>query len=429
MSNELAIATVTAALNEHIRTTVEDEVDGAGVSMLRPDAVPAIEGPGVNIFLYQVSPNTAYRNADLPLRRNSNGALIERPQVALDLHYLLTFYGEDADLEPQRVLGSVVRVLHARPLLTRDIIQATVASTSFPYLAHSDLAEQIERVKFTPTFLNLEELTKLWSVFFDTPYRLSVAYIGNLVLIDTDDSPEQALPVRTRNIYVRPFRQPLIEEINPDPDPHGPIVHTSALVIEGKRLCGDVTLLRLGEAMYTPARADLSDTRIRLDLSTATPTTGAVRAGLQGTQVIHRLLMGTPPAEHDGVESNVFPALLRPVIRQSIPGNYDIQLSPSQTDPDGHVFRVVTIVLDPEVAARQRVVLLLNEFGNHTDPVAYSFLADVRTAATHTVTFTIPDNAVATGDYIVRVQVDGAQSVPERDLVSNEYIEPRLAFP
>jgi hypothetical protein len=258
---------------------------------------------------------------------------------------------------------------------------------------------------------------------------LSVAYIGNLVLIETDDSPQQGLPVQTRNIYVRPFRHPVIEMISPDPDPDAPIFHDTTLIVEGKRLRGDVTLLRLGEAFFRLSGSDLGDNRIRLDLSTAAPTTSAIRAGLQGLQVLHRLLMGTPPVEHDGVESNVFPVILRPVIRQPVPGTYDIQLSPPQTDGDGNVFRIVTVVLDPAVAPRQRVVLLLNEFGTATDPEASSFMADNRTATSNSVTFTIPDPAVTAGDYIVRVQVDGAQSVPERDPVSNQYIQPRLVFP
>ena len=69
---------------------------------------------GVNVFLYQVTPNAAWRNADLPTRR-ANGDLIQRPQAALDLHYLLTFYGDESLLQPQRVLGSVVRTLHCGP--------------------------------------------------------------------------------------------------------------------------------------------------------------------------------------------------------------------------------------------------------------------------------------------------------------------------
>ena len=151
--------------------------------------------------------------------------------------------------------------------------------------------------------------------------------------------------------------------------------------------------------------------------------------------------MGTPPTVHDGVESNVMPLLLRPTIRQTAPPAYDIQLSPPQADANGNVFRTVTVTLDPEVAAGQRVVLLLNEFGNNTDPAAFSFLADTRATAGHTVTFTFPDGTIGAGDYIVRLQVDGAQSLPERDPVEtdpitnapnptfNQYIAPRVTFP
>lgn len=433
MSNELAIATVTATLYELLRPAVESEVQGAGISTLRPDELSKLKTPGVNIFLYQVTPNRAYRNEDLPLRTNAAGRLVKRPTVALDLHYLLTFYGDETTLEPQRVLGSTVRVLHSRPILTSDLIQSTVTALSFPYLAGSDLAEQIEPVKLTLLPLNLEEMSKLWSVFFQTAYRLSVSYLGNLVLIEADENPQQALPVRTRNVYVRTFRHPLVEEVQAADGPGAPIFSNSALAIVGKRLRDDVTSVRIGQAEYAPAHGDLGDTRIKIDLATAAPLSGTLRAGLQGLQVIHRLQMGTPPTVHDGVESNVLPVLIRPTVRRSAPPAYDLQLS-SFTDTTGHTFQRVTVALDPEVGARQRVVLLLNEFGNSTDPAAFSFPADVRTAAGHQATFTFPQGEVSAGDYIVRVQVDGAQSVPVRDADTlhatfNEYIEPRLTFP
>lgn len=440
MSNYLAIATVTATLNELLRPNVESDVTGAAMTMKRPDD-SALDSstPGVNIFLYQVTPNPAYRNDDLPTRR-ADGTLVERPQVALDLHYLLTFYGNEDNLEPQRLLGSTVCTLHARPLLTRQAISDTVGNPSLPYLAGSNLADQVELVKFTPTPLNLEELSKLWSVFFQTTYKLSVAYVGNLVLIDAEDNPQQALPVRARNVYVRTFHHPVVEEVETDDGPDNPIFSSSTLVIKGKRLRGEVTALRIGEAVYSPARENLSDNRIEINLSA--PTTGSLRAGQQALQVIHRLLLGTPPTEHEGVESNAMPLLLRPTIRQTAPSTYDIELSPLQTDPDGN-FRTVTVTLDPEAGARQRVVLILNEFGNITEPEGYSFLANPRTTAGHIVTFTIPDDVLNSGDFIVRVQVDGAQSVPLHDPVEyldspantipnptfNQYIEPRLAFP
>lgn len=435
MSNYLAIATVTATLNELLRPNVESEVTGAAMTTVRPNdpILDLIGALGVNTFLYQVTPNSAYRNDDLPTRR-ADGTVVECPQVALDLHYLLTFYGDENTLEPQRLLGSVVRTLHARPLLTRQAIGNTVGNVgSFSYLEGSNLADQIESVKFTPTSLNLEELSKLWSVFFQAAYRLSVAYVANLVLIEADDNPQQALPVRERNVYVRTFRHPVVEGVETNAGPNNPIFSSSALILQGKRLRGDVTALRIGEAEYTLAGANLGDKRIEIDLSSVAPTTGALRAGMQALQVIHRLLMGTPPTEHEGVESNAMPLLLRPTISQTVPPAYDIQLSSLQIDPDGN-FRTVTVTLDPEVGARQRVVLILNEFGNATDPAGYSFMADTRSAAGNNVIFTIPDDVLNSGDFIVRVQVDGAQSVPVRDPdelspTFNQYIEPRLTFP
>ncbi len=444
MSNYLAIATVTATLNELLRLNVESEVTGTLMTTMRPNN-PALDSsapPGVNTFLYQVTPNSAYRNDDLPTRR-ADGTVVERPQVALDLHYLLTFYGDEDTLEPQRLLGSVVRTLHARPMLTRQAIGDTVGNiASFPYLAGSNLADQIESVKFTLTSLNLEEVSKLWSVFFQAAYKLSVAYVANLVLIEADDNPQQALPVRERNVYVRPFRHPVVEDIETGAKTNNPIFSSSTLIIHGKRLRGDVTVLRIGEAEYTPDGANLGDKRIEIDLSSIAPTTGALRAGMQALQVIHRMLMGTPPTEHDGVESNAMPLLMRPTIRQTVLPAYDVVLSPLQIGPDGN-FRTVTVTLDPEVGSRQRVVLILNEFGNSTDPAGSSFLADTRSVTGNNVIFNIPDNILNAGNFIVRVQVDGAQSVPVRDLAEfldpptntipnptfNQYIGPRLTFP
>jgi hypothetical protein len=64
--------------------------------------------------------------------------------------------------------------------------------------------------------LSLEELSKVWSVFFQSPYVLSVAYNGSAVLIKPT-SRAASLPVQTRNIYVLPFRQPTIDKVVSSP--------------------------------------------------------------------------------------------------------------------------------------------------------------------------------------------------------------------
>ena len=305
MSNYLAIATVTAALSDILQTAILPDVAGATVTTHRPDNNGNMPPVGVNVFLYQVMPNAAWRNADLPTRREG-GDLTQRPQAALDLHYLLTFYGAEAKLEPQRVLGSVVRTLHTRPILTRAAIRQTIAKEMFNFLASSNLADEVELVRLTPLALSLEELSKLWSVYFQTPYHLSVAYQATVVLIESEESARSALPVQRRNLYVAPFRQSVIERITSADGEDTFIGPESPIIIKGKRLRGDITEVRVGGIPVTPAPEDIRDTQITLTLPVA------LHAGVQGLQVVHPRLMGRRRSPHRGVESNLAPFVLHP---------------------------------------------------------------------------------------------------------------------
>src|SRR6266446_10291828 len=198
MSNSLAIATVTAALREVLQPAVSNAVAGAGVGFNRPDSEAGTPpSPAVNVYLYQVTPNAAYRNDDLPTRR-SDGTVVKRPQAAFDLHYLFTFHGDDSLLQPQLLLGAVASTLHAQPLISSAAIAKAISDFSF--LNTSNLADQVEHIRFTPTSLSLEEFSKLWSVFFQIEYTLSAAYQASVVLLESDDEPAAPLPVQARNV-------------------------------------------------------------------------------------------------------------------------------------------------------------------------------------------------------------------------------------
>ena len=76
MSNSLAIATVTAALAQLVRTAAQGAVGGADVIIGRPEAPANGDAqPRVRLYLYQVTPNAALRNADLPTRRGNGEVL------------------------------------------------------------------------------------------------------------------------------------------------------------------------------------------------------------------------------------------------------------------------------------------------------------------------------------------------------------------
>ncbi|MEQ8203082.1 MAG: DUF4255 domain-containing protein, partial [Smithellaceae bacterium] len=166
MSNYLAIATVTEAIRQMLERAIKadftETLNEATATAVRPNA-GATDLPklGVNIYLYQVGYNTAFRNADIPTR-STGGVVQQKPRAALELHYLFSFYGEERKLEPQQVMGSVIRTLHASPQLPSKHISHIIESSVF--LIESDLDAEFDRIKLTPLPLTIEELSKIWSV-------------------------------------------------------------------------------------------------------------------------------------------------------------------------------------------------------------------------------------------------------------------------
>ena len=204
MSNALALATVTQALALLIESSLGPEMDIAvKVETRKPPADPPLE-PTINVFLYQVTPNASMRHVDLPTR-GPDGTLRKRPAAALDLHYLISAYGEEAELVGQRLIGCVVRTLHETPVLPQELIELAAER---PYLAGSDLAASAQKVRFSPTVMDVDETSKLWGMLHQTPYSLSVAYQASLVLVEGRERPVPAKPVAERTVAVLPFGAP-----------------------------------------------------------------------------------------------------------------------------------------------------------------------------------------------------------------------------
>jgi hypothetical protein len=394
VSNFLAIATVTAGLQRVLEAAVSVDVPGATVTMERPETRQGSAGTaGVNVFLYETIPNGAHRNADMPTRDGS-GQVLMRPQAALDLHYLLSFYGSEKDLEPQRLLGSAVRRLHAEPILSPPIIDAVKAAATAnppkdPFLATTDLADQVELVRFTPLSLSLEEMSKLWSVFFQTAYALSVAYEASVVLVEQEVTPIDSMPVLERDVAVRTFARPVIERVVASTSPTDPITATSTILIQGRGLQGDITRVRLAgwERMPDAVGGD----QVSFDLSSVPIVDLA--PGPQAISIVQQVELGIPPVPHAGAVSNAFALLLRPTITGT---------TVAGTAANGSI----TADTDLTIRTEQRVVLsLLNE--SSLQPVG-EFVAPARTADATSVQ--VPISGMNADDYVVRLTVDGADT-------------------
>jgi len=431
MSNFLAIATVTETFRQMLDAAASASgISGAIATALRPTtATVGLPSVGVNLYLYQVTPNSALRNVDQPTRRG-DGTVLEPPQIALDLHYLLTFYGKEQELEPHRVMGSVLRYLNSRPLLTRESIRNAKLSVSV--LADSNLDEQIEFVRLIMMPMTLEEMSKLWSVFLQTPYVPSIVYQASVVLIRGDEVAQPALPVRSRNLYVRTFRQPVIEQILSQKLPAGdvsadrPIVVGDTVVLKGRQLKGDATRLRLGNLEITPT--EISDHQIKFLLDMPPFPAQSLRAGVQGVQVVHPIRMGTPESDHAGNASNVSAFVLRPVVTATA-----VPISSHVVDGTTLCTDDLTLHFTPRVGVHQRVALILNEFDPPDDRPARAYRFEVSftpagPSDTSVASIVTRVEEVAAGDYLVRVQVDGAESPLEPGPDPNHpiYSEPKV---
>ncbi|MGI0485211.1 DUF4255 domain-containing protein [Pantanalinema rosaneae CENA516] len=419
MSNHLAIAVVTATFQRILQAAIQEDVYGARVTTVRPNT---LEGgnteTGVNIYLYLITPNPAYRTPD-PMTRRPKADLVKRSQVAIDLQYLVSFYGSEAELEPQRLYGSALRTLQEGLTLTTDMIRETLADPTLAFLADSDLVTQIEPVRLIPTEISVENLSKIWSVFFQTPYALSCTYKATVLLIDSEEPGQRALPVRDRRPVVAPFRQLIIEQVTARGGIHQPILADSTLIITGQRLHHPNTIIRI--AGVEVAAADVTDNRIIFPL-TAVPA-HVLQAGVQSLQVVHPLRPHNPASPYRGVESNLAAFVLRPTI-------LNVSVANLQSHGHGSYSAEVTVQFNLTVGMNQLVVLILNEWSVDS-PKNFLFKAGMRSADSAEVVMTIDD--ITAGDYLVRVQIDGAESLLTIDTTPNSptfnwYNGPRLAI-
>jgi len=202
VSNYLALATVSATVGRVVGEALEQIANPSGIPRVRfgPPQVDA-QYVGCTIFLYRVVTNPYRRNDDLPLR-NDGGGFVKRPRATLDADYLFTFAGEEATLEPQRFLGSVVSALHAQPFLARDAIRRTIAASS--YLKGSDLDAQIDHIRLTPHGIDQQTMGQLWMSFPQVPYNVSVVYTASAILLDAQVTPLEIPEVTEVDVTVEP---------------------------------------------------------------------------------------------------------------------------------------------------------------------------------------------------------------------------------
>jgi Pvc16 N-terminal domain len=403
MSSPLAIGAVSAVLRNYLDNGLIDIIPPTSpvkVTAVAPDTIKLDEpepAPSLNLFLYRTSRNQGWQDFGLP-SFDGNGSRTSAPPLALNLHYLLTAYG-NADFEAEILLGYAMHLLHERPVLDRQTIRdalqvpldSSILPPAFQALTASDLADQLEAVTITDEPMDSEEMSRLWSAM-QAHYRPTAPYVVTVVLIEGRKPTRTPLPVLTRGITVEPSLLPpfpTILGVDPQQQPAARLGET--VTLSGHHLDGTSTVARFAHRLLEEPNeitigASTDPTAIDVTLPTGSTAEQDWPAGVYTVSV--SLIR---PSETKPRESNVAAMLLAP----------EPQLPPTTVTRDATTRRVtVTLDVKPEVRPAQDARLTL---GGATG------LADPHSAATSTLTFQLGD--VPQGAQWVRLTVDGVDSL------------------
>lgn len=389
MSSPAALATVTATL----RHLLDQATSGADVTTKPPAAARnGASNNQLNLFLYGTHINTAFSNAPMPGQSTKGESGL--PPLSLVLKYLLTAYGDnDDDIAGQQLLGQAMSVFHDHPLLGKADIEGI--------LPDSKLQHQIERLRITPDALSLDDMSKLWTSF-QAEYRLSTAYEVSVVLIESNRVSPAPLPVlkrgeQNRGAAVLASPSPTLTGIRfPHQKPSAEL--GDRLTLLGNRMAGAIVTLRLrhpllDDPIHLQPEPDRSDTQMPVQLPGPSddPQVGATwPAGFYTLS----LVIERPDAP--AWTTNALSFALSPRITG---------INPTQA-PQGDVALTVTAL--PQIREQQHVALL---FGDRAVAVD-SLSTPADPTAPTTLTFTVENAEARSEPYVLRLRVDGVDSLP-----------------
>lgn len=424
MSSALAIGAVSAVLRNLLDNGIVEQVTlgtTVNVTATAPDSIKLDDPndpPQLNIFLYQVSPNAAWRNRDLP-SRSSNGDRVANPPLALDLHYLITAYGK-ADFQAEILLGYAMHLLHQRPMLDRPAIRraldpspldVSMLPPTFQALTASDLADQVETIRITPMTVPVDEMSKLWAAI-QSHYRPSAAYQVSVVLIDAPRPTVTPLPVlsrgevdpvteRDRGVVVYPDLLPPFPTLfSAEPPANQTVARLGETVmVKGIRLAGTgATALLTHRLVTTPIEIgvapDPSGTQFSLTLPNDVAAQSTYAPGLWQISLRVTPTGDTRVRETNGIGLALAPAPV--IVADAGLGLPAVNVVRGGAPP----VVTVTIASRPRVRIGQRATLALDETTADAEP---------RALAADPLVFVLP-NTIPAGNRRVRLRVDGVDS-------------------
>jgi Pvc16 N-terminal domain len=196
MANYRAVAAACEAVVRLLQQSWRPELfDGAELQfrVFRTKSFSSPMDAGVSLFLYRVALNGLHRT---PPARPGPGGRPRRPQLPLDLHFLLTPWAREASLE-QEILGWMMRTIEDTPSLPAGLLNALA-----PHVFEPE-----ETVEIVVGQMSNEELFRIWDVL-PNDFQVSVPYVARIVRIDSELEQREGEPVLTRQLDFGVLKEP-----------------------------------------------------------------------------------------------------------------------------------------------------------------------------------------------------------------------------
>ncbi len=407
MSDYRAIAATTVTLQNMLTEAIREVVPGAAVATGTPPAKTGHELTEglINIFLYKVEPNPTWRNEELPVRA-ADGSWIRRPQLAINLFFLLSFYGDDVKQIPSLLLGTTLATLHAEPYPhRRHFPQARPdgpGHSSFidgsPNLAGSGLLNQRHGLSFSLLSSEQDEVIQTWTQLLHQSYTLSVAYVARVVLIEPAVVPAAALPARRTDVRFSSTRQPRLESLAPAILPFAP---AAELRLRGQGLTAEHVRVAFGGIEVEPLMRSATELRVLLP--------DQLQAGAQPVNVVHGEQRDDGPLRWS-IASNQLSVVIQPVLLGAAWRAQTSDPAPTTTTGSTRTSGTIEVQMAPPATAPTDVELLLNATppsNRAAAPPGYVFAATVDPSRPDRVDFVV---TAPPGRYLARIRVLGADS-------------------
>jgi len=132
----------------------------------------------LTLFLYKVLESPELKNAERSVTPRADGSLIERrAPLTLDAYFLLTAHAKPNLLNAHQALSRAMRVFFDNGVLHGSLLRAQSTTRGLT-------SDSVLRITLNP--ITMEDMTRIWSVFPDTPYEISVTYLVTPVPIESE---------------------------------------------------------------------------------------------------------------------------------------------------------------------------------------------------------------------------------------------------